>query len=67
MLQELKGMQNDKSPGLDGFPAEYYKFFLQDIKNYLFNLCMTSLDKGILNISQCRGIIALIPKKGKKH
>ena len=27
MLQALKGIQNDKSPGLDGFPAEFYKFF----------------------------------------
>ena len=26
---------------------------------------MTSLDKGILNISQCRVVITLIPKKGK--
>ena len=65
MLQALKGMQNDKSPGLDGFPAEFYKFFWQDIKNYLFNSYMTSLDKGILSISQCRGVITLIPKKGK--
>ena len=67
MLQALKGMQNDKSPGLDGFPAEFYKFFWQDIKNYLFNSYMTSLDKGILSISQCREVITLIPKKGKKH
>ena len=48
-------MQNDKSPGLDRFPAEFYEFFWQDIKNYLFNSYMTSLDKGILSISQCRG------------
>ena len=55
MLQALILLQNDKSPGLDGFPAEFYKFFWQDIKNYLFNSYMTSLDKGILSISQCRG------------
>ena len=65
MLQALKGMQNDKSLGQDGFPAELYKFFRQDIKNYLFNSYMTSLDKGILSISQCRGVITLIPKQGK--
>ena len=34
MLQALKGIQNDKIPGLDGFPAEFYQFFWQDIKNY---------------------------------
>ena len=65
MLQALKGMQNDKSPGLDGFPAEFYKFFWQDIKNCLFNSYMTSLDKGILSISQCRRVITLIPKRGE--
>ena len=27
IIQALRGMQNDKSPGLDGFPAEFYKFF----------------------------------------
>ena len=34
--ERVKGMQNDKSPGLDGFPAERYKFFWQDIKNCLY-------------------------------
>ena len=29
MLQALQGMQNDKSPGLHGFPAEFYIFFLE--------------------------------------
>ena len=55
MLQVLKGMQSDRSPGLDGLPTELYKFFWQDIKIYMFNSYMTSLDKGILYISQCRG------------
>ena len=59
-------MESDKNPGLDGFSAEFYNFFLQEIKNYLFNSYMTSIDKGILGISQSRGVITLIPKK-KKH
>ena len=63
MLQARKGMQNNQSPGQDGFPAKFYKFFWQDIKNYLFNSYMTSIDKNILSISQCRGVMTLIPKK----
>ena len=32
MLNALEGMQNDKSPGLDGLPVEFYNLFWQDIK-----------------------------------
>ena len=49
MLKALKGIQNGKRPSLDGFPVE---LFWQDIKKYLFNSYMTSLDKGILSRSQ---------------
>ena len=30
----LKEMSNDKSPGLDGFTTNFYKFFWADIKTY---------------------------------
>ena len=65
MLTALKGMQNDKSPGIDGLPTEFYKFFWKDIKDYLYKSYKASFDKGILSISQQRGIITLIPKKAK--
>ena len=44
MLHTFKGMQYDKSPGLDGLPAEFYKFFWKDIQKYLLNSNVTSLD-----------------------
>ena len=30
----LKHMKNEKSPGIDGFPAEFYKIFWKKIKTY---------------------------------
>ena len=32
----IKLMKNNKSPGLDGLPAEFYKLFWNDIKDYFY-------------------------------
>ena len=66
MLTALKGMQNDKSPGIEGQPKGFYKFFWKDINDYLYKSYKASFDKGIFNVSQQRGLITLIPKKAKK-
>ena len=33
----LKNMKNNKTPGTDGFPVEFYKFFWNDISSFLIN------------------------------
>ena len=48
MLTALKGMQNDKSPGIDGLPTEFYKFFWKGIKDYLYKYHRASLIKEFL-------------------
>ena len=61
----LKEMSNDKSPGLDGFTTNFYKFFWADIKHIVlegFNYC---LQHGELSETQKRGVLSLIPKNGK--
>ena len=35
ILEALKTTKNNKSPGNDGLPAEFYKLFWNDIKQYL--------------------------------
>ena len=45
MLNALQGMQNDKSTYIYALAAEFYKFFWQNTKKYLFNSYMTSFDK----------------------
>ena len=65
MLTALRECKMIKVQGLMALPTEFYKFFWKDIKDYLYKSYKASFDKGILSISQQRGIITLIPKKAK--
>ena len=63
--EALKDMSNFKSPGLDGFTTNFYKFFWVDIKDCLFDSYIYSIQHGELSDSQRRGLLSLIPKPGK--
>ena len=41
LLSVLKNMKNGKSPGSDGFTAEFFKFFWHDLKIYILNAVNT--------------------------
>ena len=60
-------MKNGKSPGSDGFTAEFYKFFWIDIKYLVLDSLNYAFHNGELSIDQKRGIITLIPKKDKER
>ena len=61
----LKQLANNKSPGSDGFPTEFYKFFWPDVRKYLFDSYSYSFQNGKLSMDQRRGILSIIPKKDK--
>lgn len=61
----LKEMQNGKSPGCDGLPPEFYKRFWGQLGKHLLASFLYSEEQGVLTPDQRRGIITLIPKKGK--
>jgi len=63
----LGEMANNKSPGSDGFTVEFYKFFWDDIKELVFASFNQAFNKGELSIEQRRGVISLVPKKGKDN
>ena len=65
ILSALKTCKNNKSPGTDGFPAEFYKFFWNDMKQYLLDALNYNYAQGQLSSTQKEGLITLIPKKGK--
>ena len=61
----LKHFDSNKTPGTDGLPAEFYRFFWSDIGHDLLASHNFAFHHGMLSISQRRGIISLIPKKSK--
>ena len=61
----LTDFNSNKTPGSDGLPAEFYRFFWPDICHDLIASYNYAFQHGTLSISQRRGIISLIPKKGK--
>ena len=58
-------MSNKKTPGSDGFSAEFYKFFWKDIAEIVCDSINYAYSIGELSIDQSRGLITLIPKKDK--
>ena len=61
----LTEFKNAKSPGIDGFSAEFYKFFWPELGTEMVSSFNHAFRSGTLSISQRRGIISLIPKKNK--
>ena len=58
----IETFPNDKSPGEDGFTAEFYKHFFDLVGHDLVESLNTAYDIGKLSISQRRGMIILLPK-----
>ena len=60
-------MKNNKSPGCDGIPVEFYKTFWADIHTFLIDSLDDAYQVGELSTTQKRGILSLIFKKNDKE
>ncbi len=60
----MMGMENGKSPGIDGLPIEFYKTFWPVLREDLLVVFDESLTNGFLPLSCRRAVITLLPKKG---
>ena len=65
VTETLRNMKNDKNPGIDGFPANFYKVFRKRIGHFVvkalnYAFMTNSFEKNIK-----LGIITLIPKEEK--
>lgn len=61
----LKSMSNNKSPGSDGFTAEFFKMFWGNLGHFIIRSLNYGFRKGELSITQREGIITCIPKDNK--
>ena len=58
-------MKNLKTPGNDGFTAEFFKLFWTDLKFFILNSLNYGYRTGSLSITQKQGIITCLPKPNK--
>ena len=65
VFKSLKSMENNKSPGNDALPKEFYECFWDEIKNTF----LASIHRAFLNqevsISQIQTVIKMLVKKDK--
>lgn len=61
----LKNMKNNKTPGLDGFTVEFFKFFWVDVGQFILRSLNYGYRTGSLSVTQKQGIITCLPKPNK--
>ena len=62
---EERTFANNKTPGIDGLSAEFYKFFWVKLKVLYLQAINCAIENDCLAASMRKGIITLIPKKDK--
>ena len=65
ILAALKQTKNNKSPGIDGIPVEFYKMFWHDISGHMLEALNYTYRKGEMSVNHRRGVISLLPKKDR--
>ena len=61
----LNKMKNDKSPGIDGFTAEFFRVFWKKLKFFVMNAINFCYTKGQMALSWRQSIITCLPKGTK--
>ena len=65
LQQAIKLMKNNRTPGKDGIPIDFYKVFWTKIKDVFYQMMLSCYQDGLLHESARQGILNLIPKANK--
>ena len=63
LTEALKNTKNNKSPGIDRYPIEFFKFFWKDLGIFVLNALNFSYVTGNLSISLKRGLLHVFQNK----
>ena len=63
--EAIKKMNNNKTPGQDGIPVDFYKVFWSKLKVPFNLMAMENYKNGVLHDTARQGILNLIPKANK--
>ena len=63
--EAVKTMNNNKSPGNDGIPVDFYKVFWNKLKNPFYEMVLECYKQNELHGTARQGILNLIPKPKK--
>ena len=61
----IKTMNNNRTPGEDGIPIDFYKVFWNKLQSPFYEMVMEVYNQKILHPSARKGILNLIPKANK--
>ena len=65
LSKALYKMKNNKSPGVDGFPAEFFKVFWKKLKFFVLRALNTAFTTGRMSVTMRTSIINCLPKGNK--
>ena len=66
LYEALKHMKKTSAPGMDGFTVPFYLVFWDKLADTYLQALNFAFKEGIMTVSQCRGILRLLPKKDKQ-
>lgn len=65
VLESIKNVKVNKSPGVDGLTSEFYQRFAKDLAPFLLEVIYESISMGSLSSTLTQSLITLIPKPKK--